>query len=609
MAMQSDAHGSEALIKYEYDHLESKQHIRIMTIKPQLGKNDDEEPVRIHLEQFAVSKCPQYQALSYTWGQPQRSDRVLVDDRFYISVTPNLLRALVQLRRKRSVTIWIDAICINQEDIDERSAQVRLMAPIYYGAREVVVWIDPGAPSESGDDAPWVIVQRPEEGESRIVEPPPYALKLFKQSWFTRIWVLQEIVYAQRVTIHFGKREIEWDKAVEWVRDFQGRSPDPRNTSIEFPVEFGMAMTAIMQNWRMSLRPNGMVNIPLSECIESSQYCESTDPKDKIFALLSIARDVSEHFEIDYNWSEAEICRRLTQHTVVQSNRLDILRCIGARRTLRDTHLLPSWVPSLFGESRCSPLPCYNAWQTDAGNQKLAVAALCNSINLVVKCFKLLDVIQISPARMGEDVLTSHGMLTVFQQWYAAVCAHPHYNHRSSEPEDIRYRVNCFWGAMRMTLSVGGIEKHVHDPYPVGEGWHWHFRKIHNKSVGQSQPEDEWHSGLALLVDEFEIFDPYNEDLYSPWAQEVVFTRQGLTYLFERAFGFATAGQIVILPAEAEVGDPICLLYGIQLPFVLRKLENGGYRIVGACYVHQSFDWDTFEKMETLEQMQYIRLQ
>lgn len=139
--MQSDARGSasEALSKYEYDHLESKQHIRIMTIKPWLGKKNDEEPVHVHLEQYPVSKCPRYQALSYTWGQPLRSDRVLVDDRFYISVTPNLLRALMQLRCKKSVTIWIDAICINQEDIDERSAQVRFMAPIYYGAQEIIV--------------------------------------------------------------------------------------------------------------------------------------------------------------------------------------------------------------------------------------------------------------------------------------------------------------------------------------------------------------------------------------------------------------------------------------------------------------------------------------
>ena len=344
--MQSDAHGSasEALSKYEYDHLESKQHIRIMTIEPWSGKKNDEEPVRVRLEQFPVSKSPRYQALSYTWGQPQRSDRVLVNDRFYINVTPNLLSALVQLRSKKSVTIWIDAICINQEDIDERSAQVRLMNMIYRGAKDVIVWIDPGTQSESSDGAPWVIeLYSPalREGASRIVELPRYALEMFKATWFTRIWTLQEIAYARKITIIFGTREVEWDKAMEWVNCYEQRSYNACNTEVEDVVSFGIAMTSIMCSWRSRVQSR-LFKLPLSECINSSQRCDSSDPKDKIFALLSIARDVSEHFEIDYNWSEAEICRRLTQHTIAQSNRLDILRCIGTRRTPGDCHSLPT---------------------------------------------------------------------------------------------------------------------------------------------------------------------------------------------------------------------------------------------------------------------------
>lgn len=439
------------------------------------------------------------------------------------------------------------------------------------------------------------------------MELPQYALEMFKRPWFTRIWILQEIVYAQRITILFGKRKVGWDEVVEWVRYWRDRSPDTRNTSIEEPVEFGIAMTAVMDDWRSRVQ-NGIFNLPLSTCTHESQYCESTDPKDKIFALLSIARDVSEHFEIDYTWSEAEICRRLTQHTIAQSNRLDILRCIGTRRTLRDAHPLPSWVPSLFGESRRAPLPSYNAWPIDSGDKKLAVAPLCNSTTLVVKCLKVLNVTDISPARISGRV-TLHSMLTVFQQWYAAVCLHPHYNPHSYEPEDIRYRLNCFWGAMRMTLGGKAIEKHIHNPYAAGEGWHWHFRKIYRTSVGDSQPEDEWDSGSDLPVEESDIFDPDNDALYSSWARSVVFPLDQIQHLRGRAFGFADGGRVVLLPAEAEVGDHICLLYGIQLPFVLREGENRGYRVVGPCYVHQPFDWETFEKMETLEQVQYLHLE
>ncbi|MDI1487632.1 MAG: hypothetical protein OHK93_006902 [Ramalina farinacea] len=592
-----------------------------MTIKPWSGKKNDEEPVCVHLEQFPVLKCPRYQALSYTWGQPRRSDRVLVDDKFYISITPNLLRALLQLRRKKPVTIWIDAICINQEDIQERSSQVRIMAKIYYEAKEIIVWIDSGAQSESSDDAPWVIIlphsslgegekRALEQGETRIVELPRYALEMFRQTWFTRIWILQEIAYARKITIYFGTEKIEWDEAIKWVEYYVDRSLDIRNTPTDEPVRFGIAMTYTMHSWRNRVQ-NGLFNLPLSECIHQSKRCESSDPKDKIFALLSIARDVSHHFEIDYNWSEAEICSRLTQHTIDQRNRLDILRCIGTRRTLRDTHSFPSWVPSLFGESRCDPLPSYDAWSTgstDSGDQKLAVAPLCDSTYLVVKCLQVLDIIQISPVRIG-GFSTLHAMLTVFQQWYAAVCAHPRYFPSSSEPEVIKYRLNCFWGAMTMTLGGDAIKKHIHNPYITGEGWDWPFRKIYHKSVGDSQPEDEWASGPELFLEESEIFDPDKGHLYSSWAQKSIFPPQEFSDLRERAFGFASNGPIVLLPAEARVGDHICLLYGIQLPFVLRKGENEGFRVVGACYLHEKIDWDTFEEMETLEQVPYIYLE
>ena len=624
MAMQSDAHGSasEALSKYEYDHLQSKQHIRIMTIKPWLGTRNDEEPVRIRLEQLPVSKCPRYQALSYTWGQPQRSDRVIVNDRFYINVTPNLLGALVHLRRKRSVTIWIDAICINQEDIAERSSQVRLMAPIYWGAKKIIVWIDPGSPSKYSDDAPCIVVCPPKglwskatdgqwvktgEGERHILELPQYALQMFQRPWFTRIWILQEIVYARRITILFGKREIEWDEALDWARSHQCRELDSRNTSVEEPVKFAMAMTTMMDDWRSRVQ-NGILNLPLSACAHESQFCESTDPKDKIFALLSIARDVSEHFDVDYTWSEAEICRRLTKHTIAQSNRLDILRCIDTRRTLWDMDATPSWVPNLFGDFRCDPLPSYNDPITDSGDQKLGVAPLCNSTTLAVKCLKVLDVIQISPARIRERKDASlRSMLTVFQQWYEEVCSTSYYFPGGSEPEKIRYRLNCFWGAIRMTHGCSGIEKHIHEPYAAGEGWHWHFRKIYHESVGDSQPEDEWDSGQALRVGESEIFHPDNATLYSPWAREVVFPFEQLRNLIGRAFGFTSCGCMVLLPAGAEVGDHIALLYGIQLPFVLRNGEQG-CRIVGACYVHTSFDWEKFESLEMLEQVDWLLL-
>ena len=61
-----------------------------------------------------------------------------------------------------------------------------------------------------------------------------------------------------------------------------------------------------------------------------------------------------------------------------------------------------------------------------------------------------------------------------------------------------------------------------------------------------------------------------------------------------RAFGFTNNGRMALLPSDAEEGDHTCLLDGIQIPFVLRKVKLESYRVVGPCYVHQRFSWDVF---------------
>jgi hypothetical protein len=84
---------------------------------------------------------PTYEALSYTWGILETLKRIYINH-FLFEVTPNLFDALYRLRLpNRRRTLWIDAICINQEDNVEKSTQLPLMRGIYPNASSVVVWI------------------------------------------------------------------------------------------------------------------------------------------------------------------------------------------------------------------------------------------------------------------------------------------------------------------------------------------------------------------------------------------------------------------------------------------------------------------------------------
>ncbi|KAH8646926.1 heterokaryon incompatibility protein-domain-containing protein [Tricladium varicosporioides] len=88
------------------------------------------------------TSSPPYEALSYVWGNPNITQRMKVNG-WPLDITTNLFRALLYLRDTTKFRrLWIDAICINQKDIDERAKQVTLMRSIYASAARVIVWID-----------------------------------------------------------------------------------------------------------------------------------------------------------------------------------------------------------------------------------------------------------------------------------------------------------------------------------------------------------------------------------------------------------------------------------------------------------------------------------
>ena len=621
-AASSDMSVTNHRSQYKYPILETALHIRLVTICPRAEAKSTHCPLSIKLQQYPISQCPPYDALSYTWGQSHRSDRAYCDNDEYINVTPNLLAALLHLQRRKPVTLWIDAVCINQEDHKERSCQVSLMSQIYQKAKQVIVWLHSPETIPTVDDKPWVMVQKPgyedyhlnennewlrtprAKEDYKVVELPRHALNMFRYPWFLRVWILQEVAYARNIVIKTGEKTIYWEDARAWVDNYLDRASDDRNTVVEEDVDLNISMMSVMDNWRSQMQAN-LFTLRFTDLFDRSQFCGATEPKDKVFALLSLAYDVDKDFKIDYSWSEAKICSSLTRHLIQQNNALNILRCIGTRSRSSDPDTLPSWVPSLFGTSQCSPLLPYDEWlvaSSASSDGSLAVAPLCNETTLVVKCLWILDVAQVEHAKIkGDQLPNRHTLLGVIDQWYDAVLDHADY-----ETKDARHRINAFWGTMRRTLGSEAVEERIDKVYTAGEGWHWHFRKLYDEDVGDSQPEDAYDPDNAL--DDSYIFEADNPELHSTWAQDVMFAQAELRHLRGRAFGFTNNGRMALLPSEVEEGDHICFLYGIQMPFVLREVTAGRYRVVGPCYVHQHFSWDKFESPESWEQLQWIHL-
>jgi hypothetical protein len=129
---------------YQYRPLKAPHMIRLMTLLP--GTFSSDIRVFLHTKRFEEHSKSNFEALSYAWGTTVDPVNIFVGKTGYhtLSVTQNLAEALPYLRyEKRPRVLWIDAICVNQQDLEERSSQVKRMPDIYSRATRVVVWLGP----------------------------------------------------------------------------------------------------------------------------------------------------------------------------------------------------------------------------------------------------------------------------------------------------------------------------------------------------------------------------------------------------------------------------------------------------------------------------------
>jgi hypothetical protein len=128
-----------------YSDLEDTDEIRLLYLQPKT----DGDIIKCTLKHARLSEKPKYEALSYVWGpKDTQNERSFVIDDARFSVRENLWIALQHLRlESESRVLWIDAICINQEETQERNHQVSQMGNIFKLAFRVVVWL--GAADDS----------------------------------------------------------------------------------------------------------------------------------------------------------------------------------------------------------------------------------------------------------------------------------------------------------------------------------------------------------------------------------------------------------------------------------------------------------------------------
>lgn len=170
---------------------QSRKQIRLIKLHPGTAN----APLVCSSWVVSLAEKPHYTALSYVWGDPTDQHAITLNHDTTFLITCNLYSALEYLRDKDTArTFWIDAICINQKNEDEKGYQVQLMGPIYRKAEETCLWL--GKESADSDLAMRLIGKLDgNDHGSRNNNPDARGLQaiaaLQKRPWWSRVWVIQ----------------------------------------------------------------------------------------------------------------------------------------------------------------------------------------------------------------------------------------------------------------------------------------------------------------------------------------------------------------------------------------------------------------------------------
>ncbi|GME48604.1 HET-domain-containing protein [Neofusicoccum parvum] len=278
---------------FHHDILDYKQKsIPVLKILPSRRKT----PVRCVLEETTIGRA-KYTCLSYRWGDRGANNPTIEVNCKTFHVHQNLfdfLKVARQSNRRR--TYWIDAICIDQQNIHEKNHQVRLMGEIYKHAEDVVLWLGEGD-QVSEDVIAFINSTRDYIKRTADVEKiwenlgnrswdgfwEAYA-QVCKNEYWRRAWIVQEVVLARQKTILQGDQTVNWPTFVEfWNKATTGKPFQPPPDTLKRLESSPLASIVKIAGTENSWKPKSLV-----ELLPTQGLMHCTRVQDRIYSLLPL---------------------------------------------------------------------------------------------------------------------------------------------------------------------------------------------------------------------------------------------------------------------------------------------------------------------------------
>ena len=587
--------------------------IRLAHLAP--SPNLEEQP-SCSLHVVSLDENPFYEALSYVWGDPsitapiqlRASPRRSPDGADHIPalsalsfteahstqwpVTTNLEAALRYLRHESEVRIlWIDAICIDQSNVEEKNHQVPLMKSIYSNAEAVQVWLGPPTPGSADAIAilkhigQGVLLHKIMLGDSLIgddnLEP---VIELMERPWWTRTWVRQEVILAKRGCLYCGFNSIDWTELpnilqVENLVRAEMAAISSGRITVETWERFMSCIQSLLYLQSMGsiyvIRGCHAMDVELALILALGRFCSNSDGRDSIYGFLGLMNGESaRQIKPDYNMSVSEVFKDAAVHLMINLNSLVFLNL--TTYTPKDSRLLPTWEPSwhTLDEWEVEPwayttdrLPHYNSFNA-CGNKEAK--------------FKI----------QHENILNLTGIQLdgVLGSGIGGVMAGRSASETSELPSEWRH-LCCADGLEQSGYVAGGKASDAFWRVLLGDNFPENIHKLSGTKWRRCQSKDEkayqqWWNWWRDL-EKHKTFNIWTSDLASAYDQGFLRTCHGCRFFVTKK------GYFGMGPAELAGGDQVYVVAGGRVPLILRPLSGfhpNTFELVGDCYVHGVMD-------------------
>ena len=565
----------------------------IRLLRPYKG-DDDRDGYRT--EEHRLFPPPRYIALSYTWGPATNYDllgatariTVIIDGQD-IEVHQNLHDALGILGPRFETAgclLWVDYICINQADNEERSTQVMLMKDIYERATGVYAWL--GLPDVETEVQHGVVLMRSfnkflydarkiHNDDMRVVQasittgsygfPSPDSAEtikawngissMFERPYWRRTWVQQEATSRAPITFFCGRHnfdDVHLSATVFFGYVFaQFNGFDARHAAAA-----GTSGNAYKLSIARTQRQDQRI-LPLFERLALSRNSICGDPRDKVHALLGhIAGDISRWLTVDYTKSIANVYTDVVRFVLATEDRFALLflgqiNASTEQQTADDS--MPSWVPDwresnsmcdLLGISESGYMMKKAMYEPSPGS---TVAVSIDNRRLTVRGFTFDAVTSLTEVcQIGASAVRTIG------GWY----------------DELRTQ-NVVFEDQTLDRSI------VADVRFVTE-----LRGIPRERYSVRGASADWN----LLNTRPDALDHIERALRSNMGNQMMNICSG------RRAGATDRGDIGIFPEATSLGDVVAAFHGGLALYVLRPLVSvvGQYRFIGECYVDGMMD-------------------